>query len=185
MGTSFWTKSTGEKATGDVKENTFDNSPIPVSWQTCLISEIAIKEWPNDRYINIKMQIMGGQYQNRIIFPKLKVFETESEFYTVEGRDSAIDKLVKLANILGVKMPDDEPDDAWLSKLADKVIDVHFGVWKDNDTKEPKGNFILNFAAKGEKAGPPAASKGNAIGGKTVAAKPAPSAADLDDGIPF
>lgn len=184
---SFWTKSNGEKATGEVKENNFD--PIPVSWQTCLLSEVANKEWEDDKYINIKAQIITGEHENRIVFTKLKIYETDNKYYDAAGRDKAIDKFVKLANILKIKMSENEPDDVFLSKFSDKVVDIHFGVWKDQDTKEPKGNFILNFEAKGEKAGTAVASKTPAKAPARPAAKaaaaPAQNSNDMDDDIPF
>lgn len=172
---SFWKTSAGTEATGEVKENNLD--ALPKDWYTMMLEEVANKEWEDDRYINIKARVVAGPMQNRVVFLKLKVYETTNKFYKESARDNALEKLVRLYQILGVKLPAAEPDDRSLSQLADKPLDVYLEVWKDQETKEPKGNFIGNFAAKGEKAGTAA---------KAVV-KPAPQTAKqaMDSDIPF
>jgi len=171
---SFWTQSNGEQATGDVKENSMD--PLVKDWYTCMLEEVANKEWEDDRYINIKARVVAGPMQNRVAFLKLKVYETNSKYYKAEARDNAIQKLVKLYGICKVKLPNGEPDDRSLAQLTDKPLDILLDVWKDQDTKEPKGNFIVNFEARGEKAGT----------AKPSPKKPQPKQEDPDDDqIPF
>ena len=172
---SFWTQSNGEQATGDVKENSME--PLVKGWYTCMLEEVANKEWEDDRYINIKARVVAGPMQNRVAFLKLKVYETASKFYKTEARDNAIQKLVKLYGICKAKLPNGEPDDKSLNQLIDKPLDILLDVWKDQDTKEPKGNFIVNFEARGEKAGT----------AKTQQKQlQKPSAVDIDDdSIPF
>ena len=164
---SFWTLTDGQQATGDVTVNSMD--PLPKGWYTAMFEEVANKEWEDDRYINIKARIVTGDYANRVVFLKLKVYETNSQYYKAEARDKAIQKLVKLYQILKVKLPNGEPDDRSLSQLADKPLDIMLDVWKDNDTKEVKGNWLANLAAKGEEV------KG---GGKPSPSRNAPPADD-------
>lgn len=149
---SFWKTSTGQEATGEVKETNFD--PLKKGWYTCMLEEVINKEWTDndgelDRYVNIKARVVAGECQNRVVFCKLKIYKTNGKFYKAEARDSALQKIVKLYSILKAKLPDGEPDDRSLSQLSDKPIDLYFGVWQDQQTKEPAGNFIGNIAPKG------------------------------------
>lgn len=164
---SFWTLTDGQQATGEVTVTNLD--ALPKGWYTAMFEEVANKEWEDDRYINIKARIVTGEYANRVVFLKLKVYETNSQYYKAEARDKAIQKLVKLYQILKVKLPNGEPDDRSLSQLADKPLDIMLDVWKDNDTKEVKGNWLANLAAKGEEV---------KAGGKTSPSRNAPPADD-------
>jgi len=173
---SFWKTSAGTEATGEVKENNLD--ALPKDWYTMMLEEVSNKEWEDDRYINIKARVIAGPMQNRVVFLKLKVYETNNKFYKESARDNALEKLVRLYQILCVKLPAAEPDDRSLSQLSDKPLDVYLDIWKDQATKEPKGNFITNFAAKGEKAG-------TAETAKKMPNKPAPGNSGVDSDIPF
>lgn len=183
---SFWNTTSGEKATGEVKENSME--PLARGWYTCMLEEVANKEWEDDRYINLKARVVAGPSSNRVVFLKLKVYETNSQYYKAEARDNAIQKLVKLYSILKADTPKGEPDDRNLSQLIDKPLDIHLDVWKDNDTKEPKGNFIINFAARGSEAGNSTTTQARPAPSKTSPVpkrKPAPDFSDMSDDIPF
>lgn len=176
---SFWNlKTSGQEATGEVESTEF--GPLPGASYTMMFEEVANKEWEDDRYINLKARVVSGDFSNRVVFLKLKVYETQSKFYNDDARDKALQKLVKLYQVLKVKLPNGEPDDRSLSQLTDKPLDVKLGVWKDNDTKEAKGNYIVDFAPKGEQAG--SAKPMPKTNGKTP---PMMSGGAMSDDVPF
>jgi len=173
---SFWNTSSGEAATGEVQENNFE--PLPKGDYLSLLESAEIKEYEGERTINFKARAIES---NRVVFPKLRVFDSDDK-----KRDRAIQLLVKLANSVGVPLPKGEPDDIWLSKLCDKPLIIKYDVFTftpPGKSEEITGNFIINFEAKGAKAGSakPAGNKP----GPQPAAQPAPNFSDTDDDIPF
>jgi hypothetical protein len=138
---SFWKTSTGEDATGDVKENDFE--PLPDGYYQTMQEEVKINNYQGERTIQLKTRVVGEGYgKNRVLFLKLKAFDEDEK-----KRDRAINLLVKLANTLKVKLPNGEPDDIWLSKLTDKPHQTKLQKYnfKTDDGKQLEGNFIANF----------------------------------------
>lgn len=145
---NFWATSDGQKATGEVKENSFDDTPLAKGDYNSIIETAEVNEWQGERTVNFKTRALD---LNRVLFPKLRVFDKDEK-----KRDRAIQLLVKCANSVGVKLPEGEPDDIWLSKLCDKPLTIKYDVYKftpAGETEEKTGNFIINFEAKGHKAG--------------------------------
>lgn len=165
---SFWATSDGNQATGEVQENNFD--PLPKGDYLSIIESAEVKEYEGERTVNFKARAVES---NRVVFPKLRVFDSDDK-----KRDRAINLLVKLANSVGVPLPKGEPDDLWLSKLCDKPVVVKYDVFAftpPGKSEEVTGNFIINFSAKGEKAG-----------GAKPQSKPAQQFnGDTDSDVPF
>jgi hypothetical protein len=175
---SFWSTSSGEEATGKVEENNFD--PLPKGWYTSMLESAEIDEYEGQCKIKLKVRVVGeGFGKNRVLFFSLKCFAGEK--VTDRQRDRAIQLLVKIYNICKAKLPDGEPDDASLSQLIDKPIDLMLDVW-EMDGKE--GNWLVNAEARGTKAGSAPAGKTTAKQADKPAAKREPGD-DEDDDIPF
>lgn len=170
---SFWTTSQGEQATGDVKENEgFD--PLPKDWYLSMLESVEVDEYQGQKKVKIKARVIGeGFGKNRVLFLNLKCFPGADIKET--ARDRAIQILVKMYNICKAKLPNGEPDDASLSQLVDKPINLYLDKWEIDDKS---GNWIVNVEAKGVQSGVKAAPK-----------KPAPSrepvSDDMDSDIPF
>jgi len=174
---SFWKTSAGQEATGEVKEMSFD--PLPKGWYTSMLEEVSVDEYEGQKKIKIKARIVGeGFGKNRVLFLNLKAFEGDKIKDT--ARDRAIQVLVKMYQLCKAKLPNGEPDDRSLSQLVDKPMDLLLEIWELED-KSKSGNWLVNCAAKGEKAG------GSISPAKATPAKGKPAAAfsDMDDPIPF
>ncbi|TAK97503.1 MAG: hypothetical protein EPO08_21170 [Rhodospirillaceae bacterium] len=171
---SFWKTSAGTEATGEVEEMSFD--PLPKGWYTSMLEEVSVDEYENQKKIKIKARIVGeGFGKNRVLFLNLKAFEGDKIKDT--ARDRAIQVLVKMYQICKAKLPNGEPDDRSLSQLVDKPMDLLLDIWELED-KSKSGNWLVNCAAKGEKAG------GTTTGKPVAKSKPAPQDDD-DSSIPF
>lgn len=173
---SFWQTSTGETATGEVQETSFD--PIPKSWQTCMLETAEVDEYEGQRKIKLKARVVDGEYKNRVIFMNLKAFEGPDIKET--ARDRAIQLLMKLYQVTKAKLPNGEPDDRSLAQLTDKPVDLYLDVWKITKANgdEATGNFLINVAAKGEQ-----------VNGSKPAQRPQAKSvqnlSDISDDIPF
>lgn len=141
---SFFTLSTGEQAKSTT---TFEiqggGEPIPAgSILLCVITEAKWDEYQGERLISLRWDVVGKDYTNRVIFQKLKVFESDPK-----KRDKAIMMLMAIdANTGGhLSKLNGEPSDQDLTKLCGRKIGVMVDVWKikDSETGEEKsGNWI-------------------------------------------
>jgi hypothetical protein len=173
--TSFWATSNGEKATGEVTESNFD--PLPKAWYKSMFESASIDEYEGEKKVKFKARVVGeGFGKNRVLFLNLKCWDEDEK-----KRDRAIQLLVKIFNILGVKLPKAEPDDADLSELVDKPLDLLLDVW---DWEGKSGNWLVNAEAKGVKAGSEPAKVAPKKPG-AVPTKREPGDDDMDDDIPF
>ena len=177
---SFWATSSGEQATGEVQENSFD--PLPKDWYKSMFESASIDEYEGEKKVKFKARVVGeGFGKNRVLFLNLKCWDEDEK-----KRDRAIQVLVKIFNILGVKLPKAEPDDADLSELVDKPLDLLLDVWEINDKS---GNWLVNAESKGTKAGGGAPDKPAKASPKKPNAAPPKKEVyggdDEDDGIPF
>lgn len=184
---SFWKTSAGTQATGVVEESNFD--PLAKGWYTSMIEEMSIDEYEGERKIKVKARVVGeGAGKNRVLYLNLKAFEGSK--VTEKQRDRAINMITKMANIFKINMPDNEPDDIWLSKFIDKPIDLLLDVWEipSETGGDPKtGNWLVNVEAKGTKAGTATAQSDKPAARQAAkqVAKQATNFNDMDDDIPF
>ena len=140
---SFWSTSSGEQATGEVKEINFD--PLPKGWYLSMLESVEVDEYEGQKKVKIKARVIGeGEGKNRVLFLGLKCFPGEK--IKEETRDRAIQILVKMYNICKAKLPNGEPDDASLSQLVDKPMNLMLDKWEINDKS---GNWLMNVEAKG------------------------------------
>lgn len=183
---SFWQTSSGEKATGEVQENSSGFDPLPKEWYTCMLEEVGVNDYQGKRSIRIKARVVQEQYKNRVLFLSLKCFEFDGPDYKESTRDNAIQKLVKLYQICKAKLPDGEPDDRSLGQLIDKPVDLMLDVWEIDDKS---GNWIVNVRARGEVVNAKSVAKTTAKPSFKAEPKPAPVHGggfdDMDDDIPF
>lgn len=170
---SFWSTSSGEQATGEVKESSFD--PLPKGWYLSMLESASIDTYEGEKKVKLKARVVGeGFGKNRVLFLNLKCWDEDEK-----KRDRAIQVLVKIFNILGVKLPKGEPDDEDLADLVDKPLDLFLEQWEFNGKS---GNWLVNVESKGTKAGVATSAKSD------TPKKPAPSREpgdDDDDSIPF
>ena len=172
---SFWSTSSGEQATGEVKESNFN--PLPKDWYLSMFESVEVDEYEGQKKVKIKARVIGeGEGKNRVLFLGLKCFPGEK--IKEETRDRAIQILVKMYNICKAKLPNGEPDDASLSQLVDKPINLMLDKWEINDKS---GNWLMNVEAKGVVVGDKKDQKPTA---KPSSKKQDP-VYDDDDDIPF
>ncbi len=136
---SFFNLSTGEQAQNTGAFEAVEAiKPIPNGTQaSALISEAKWDEYQGVRYINLKWEIIEGEYKGRIIFQKVKVGEADPK-----KRDRAIKMLGAIdANAGGGLMRAGvEPDDfALQNNLLSKPMIIRTQVWEIDDKK---GNWI-------------------------------------------
>lgn len=82
-------------------------------------------------------------------------------------------------NICGAKLPNGEPDDASLSQLVDKPMELLLDKWELDDGSK-SGNWLVNVEAKGTKCG--TAAKSYAKPAQKSSQKPAPKPAEREPG---
>jgi hypothetical protein len=133
-----------------VEPNDFGVIP-PGDYEACIVnSEMKATKDGTGQYLNLEIQIVGGQYQNRKLFEKLNLVNKNDQAVTIaKGTLSAICRAV---NVL-------TPNDS--SELHNKTFRVAVGVRK-NDYKGDMENHVKSF--KPRSAGPVVAA------GETVSA---------------
>lgn len=137
------------------------------------VEECKDDQWEGERFFNLKWRILEGEYKNRIIFQKLKVFSSKEK-----QRDNAITMLAAIdANAGGKLMASGkEPTDfAIASALANRPMILLLRVWESED-KQKTGNYVAGvFGRQQTKAA-------------TATKQSSPSnepPMDFDDDIPF
>lgn len=145
---SFWTTSAGAQATGETQSNDDGFKAIPKGDYKSILESVTVNEWQGQKKIAIKARIIGDQYKNRVLFLNINAWAEKDA-----TRDRAINLLVKLCNVIGVALPEGEPDDQFLSKLADKPLMVGVGTFKPDD-KDDDINFLTDFEPCGKGAAP-------------------------------
>lgn len=144
---SFWSTSTGEKATGEVKENDF--KPIPKGWYKQVFESIEIKDSVQyGKSINLKARIQGPTNANRAIFTSLKPWDANEK-----KSDRAKNVLVAMYNAVGVALPKAEPDETSLDKLCNKSVEALYDVYEFENDKGEKidGNWLVNVRGSSAK----------------------------------
>jgi len=173
---SFWTKSTGEQATGNVADNDF--SALPEGAYKCIISKAEVKQYQGDYYINMRFDVVEGTFAKRIVFGRLNCWHSEDK-----KRDRAIELLMKAYSVTNTKVPDDEPTDTDLVKLCDKPLMVKFGNFTPEGKTEAM-NFIQNFEAISKTVTPRTPKNVPAAAKPAQVAEPSLDG-DVTDDIPF
>lgn len=116
------------------------------------VEECKDDQWEGERFFNLKWRILEGEYKNRIIFQKLKVFSSKEK-----QRDNAITMLAAIdANAGGKLMASGkEPTDlAIASALANRPMILLLRVWESDD-KQKTGNYVAGvFGRQQTKATP-------------------------------
>jgi hypothetical protein len=143
---SFFTLSSGSQVE---TQDTFDMgggdiTPIPTNTQVkAYCEEAAWSEYQGDRYINLKWEVIEGEYKSRKIFQKIKVCDTDSK-----KRDKALTMLSAIDTNTGggLMRLGQEPNDMDLqTNLCNKPMALKIMVWalEDAQTGEKKtGNWI-------------------------------------------
>ena len=173
---SFWQQSNGETVEASDKFETAGGEPIPEKTVVpSIASEAKWDSYEGERYVNVKFDVVDGQYKGRVVFLKLKFEGTDKQ------RDRALNLLATMDTITnaGLMKLQNEPSDMELFKICNKPMDIRVMIWKNEDTGN-KGNWVQAVAALG-------ALSGSAKQVPVQAAAPAsnPSAQEFDDDIPF
>lgn len=109
------------------------------------VEECKDDQWEGERFFNLKWRILDGEYKNRIIFQKLKVFSSKEK-----QRDNAITMLAAIdANAGGKLMASGkEPTDfAIASALANRPMILLLRVWESED-KQKTGNYVAGVFSR-------------------------------------
>jgi hypothetical protein len=86
------------------------------------VEECKDDQWEGERFFNLKWRILEGEYKNRIIFQKLKVFSSKEK-----QRDNAITMLANRPMILLLRV--------WESEDKQKTGNYVAGVFSRQQTK--------------------------------------------------
>lgn len=139
---SFFTLSNGQQAE---KQTTFemgggDFAPIPENSKLhAYISEAKWGIHDDEAYINLKWEVISGEFTGRKLFQKIKVNELDAA-----KRDKAIRMLAAIDTNCGGKLQQlgTEPDDMNLAvSLMQKPMFIIVGVWELDD-KSKSGNWV-------------------------------------------
>lgn len=173
--TNFFTTSENKAiesaSTFDMGGGDFD--PIPNNTQLkSIIEEAKWDEYEDDKYISLKWTVIDGEFKNRKIFQKIKVFEKDPK-----KADKAKTMLAAIdSNAGGALMAAGVmPDDMSLSiNLMNKPMAIIVAIWKMDVNGESKtGNWIKAVAPL------------NAPAPKTDEPAPKPLSKDFDPDIGF
>lgn len=137
------------------------------------VEECKDDQWEGERFFNLKWRILEGEYKNRIIFQKLKVFSSKEK-----QRDNAITMLAAIdANAGGKLMASGkEPTDfAIASALANRPMILLLRVWESED-KQKTGNYVAGVFGRQQTKAAPAPKKSSPSNEPPM---------DFDDDIPF
>lgn len=173
---SFWNLSTGgaveSKSDFELGGGGFD--PIPDGSRVLAsVEECKDDEWEGERFFSLKWRILDGEFKNRIIFQKLKVFSQKEK-----QRDNAITMLAAIDANAGGKLMSSgkEPTSfAIASALANRPMILLLKVWESDD-KAKSGNYVAGVFSR-QQTKPASAPK--------QTAQKAPEPTDYDDGVPF
>ena len=177
----FWNLSDGKevKSKSDFELGNGGFEPIPDGTRVLAsVEECKDDEWEGERFFSLKWRVLDGEFKNRIIFQKLKVFSEKEK-----QRDNAITMLAAIDANAGGKLMSSgkEPTDfAIASALANRPMILLLRVWESEDKKK-NGNYVAGvFSRQLSSAG--AAPK------QQKRQEPEPQtepAMDFDDDIPF
>lgn len=146
---SIFKLSTGKKAdaTGSFEMGGNDE-PIPDGTKVrAAITDAGWKEYQGSRYINLRWDVVDGEYKKRVIFQKLKVYEEDAA-----KADRQRSMLAAIDANCGGKLQaiEGEPSDIELLKaLSNHPVIIRLSVWEmDGKT----GNWISAVEGSGKPA---------------------------------
>ena len=167
---SIFKLSTGKAAatSGNMDMGGGNLAPIPEGTKVrAIITEAKWDTYEGARYIKLRWDVADGEYKKRVIFQKIKVFESSPE--KADRQRAMLAAIDFNAGGKLAKLDKDEPSDVDLaSALCNKVMIVRVGVWEMGDKS---GNWINAVQSATQNA--------------TQAAPAAPAQANYDDDIPF
>lgn len=171
-------------ANGEFSPGGGDFELIPANTRVLFEIEAITMEEPNNfndtEYVNIRWSILKPEiYGNRKVFQKIRVFDKDKEKRMKARKMLAVidvnadSRLTKYAEKHKKTLEEFTTEDLTLC-LVGKSMSGVIMVWKDNETKEPKGNWVSTI-------GPASSAK------VTESAKPAAKKSkDIDDSdVPF
>lgn len=172
---SFFKLSTGQTAQSDGNFDAGGSSePIPEGTKVrACITEAGWDEYQGSRYINLRWDVVDGEYKKRVVFQKVRVEEDNAK-----KRDKALMMLAAIDANCGGKLAqlEGEPTDMDLTKaLANKPMVIRIGVW---EMEGKSGNWVQAVQGSAKK---PAASKP----ASSAPAKKEPESEHDGDDIPF
>ena len=187
---SFWSTSTGESATKDVKQE-YDagGSSEPIPDGSTVLAFIENVGWKNGReedgapeFINIQWRIEQPEaVARRVVFQKLWVTDADPKAKDADAaakkRDKALAMLATIDANSGGKLAQVEgkpSDDKLALALTNKAMVLRLGVWEIGGNS---GNWVSAVSPKG--------SKDLAIKGEMKPSGGGSAQDDLDDDIPF
>ena len=192
---SFWNLNDGTQAQATNEFDTGGGDLDPIPNNTGCIAAIEEAKWDwyeSDRFIVLKWRVLKPeQYQNRIIFHKLKVFGTANDKDPQAAADKAKRMLAAIDTNAGGKLMQlqAEPSDQDLmSALVGKMMAIKVMKWEMKINGEEKsGNWISAVApAKGAAAAKaPSAPAQQAPVQQAPAAQAPEQSVDFEDDIPF
>ena len=145
---SIFNLSTGKKAeTNGSFEMGGSSKPIPDGSELkSAITEAGWKEYEGVRYINLRWDVLDGEYKKRVIFQKVKVYDPDPK-----KADRQRNMLAAIDANCGGKLQqiEGEPSDIDLLKcLANRPVVIRVGVWElDNGNN---GNWITAVRSSGK-----------------------------------
>lgn len=181
---SFWNTTEGDKVenSGNYEVST-GIEPMPEGTDAISMpTEAKWDEYQGRRHIKIRWDVVDGPYKNRWVPQKLWVLGNNPNLDNDKDKQrKQADKHKRMlaaidANAGGKLFANDgEPTDMQLaSALCNKPMMVKYGVWKDSQTDEPKGNWVMAVQGRVSQQQKQAASK-----------ETQQKVDDFDDDIPF
>ena len=132
---SFWGNSTGEKAELQTKIPPIpDRTIVPV-----ILEEAKNDVYNGESFIKLTVVVIDGEYRNRKLFPKLKIYDDNSE--KAETHRNALMWLLKATD---TPVPEGAPEDKDLMQMCmkNKPFKCRVKVW-DMDGKT--GNWVSSY----------------------------------------
>jgi len=131
---SFWNVD-GKEITGNAKDAfTPSFAVIPDGTKAvAMIDDVAIKDY-NGQYIEISWKLTTGEYSQRLLFQKIKVFDDDSK-----KRTRALNMLMLLYKLAGLQPPQSQPTEHDLKEFIGKHAGIMIQEW-EYDGKN--GNWI-------------------------------------------
>ena len=171
---SIFKLSNGRSATtnGNMDMGGGNLAPIPEGTKVrAIITEAKWDTYEGVRYIKLRWDVADGEYKKRVIFQKIKVFESSPE--NADRQRAMLAAIDFNAGGRLAKLDKDEPSDVDLaSALCNKVMVIRLGVWEMGDKS---GNWINAVQSATQQASAPA----------PQSAPAAPAQDNYDDYIPF
>jgi hypothetical protein len=126
------------ETTGNFDMGGGDFEPIPNGTKCkAMIESAEWSEYEGERYINIRWSVVGGEYNERKIFQKIRAADDEEK-----KRVKALTMLAAIDANAGGKIAASgkEPDDFMLmSALTNKMMFIELATWKMNGKE---GNWV-------------------------------------------